>query len=134
MFCAHHAPAVLGRNRDGVIVDDLAQTITSAARRLLRPAQSSANRFEAGQETLEQELLLVRDVVIDRGFGDAQGGGNVVQRRVVIPTLVERPRCRADHRVTLGAVVLAPAPAAPRGSRVGGGRVRWSTVGHDGTG
>ena len=91
VFCAHHAPAVLGRNRDGVIVYDLVQTVTSASRRLLRPAQSSANRFEAGQETLEQELLLVRDVVIDRGLGDAERCRDVVQRRVVITALVERP-------------------------------------------
>ncbi len=59
------------------------------------------DQLQAGAETLEQQLLFVLDVVIDRRLGDVQLAGDVVQRGVVVTALPEGPGGGHDHRVAL---------------------------------
>ena len=60
---------------------------------------------------------------------------HVVQRGVVVATLVKGARCRADDGIALAAVVLASAPATPGGGGVAGRHARGGgKVGHEGTG
>jgi len=76
--------------------------------------------MQAGEEALEQQLLLVLDVVVDRRLGHAEVGGDVVERSVVVAARVESASRGPDHRVALHVVVAWPATASGpgRGRRI----------------
>jgi len=63
--------------------------------------QTCPDLIQTRAEALEQDLLLVRDVVVQRRFGNAQLRGKILERGVVIATLLKGSRSRQDDRVTL---------------------------------
>src|SRR5579871_5633572 len=81
---AHHAPAELGGDRLRVIAQHTVQALAGRTAAAARIAQRAADRFHSGDETLEQQLLLVVDVVVHRGLGNLEGRGDVIQRGIVI--------------------------------------------------
>ncbi len=111
MLRTHHAPAELGRNRPRVLTQHRVQPLPCRRRRGLDLSQRRANGLEPGHEALVQQLFLVRDVVIDRGFGDFERGCNVIERGVVETVLVEGPCGGTDHGIPLHRVIAQPLPA-----------------------
>ena len=110
---ADHAPAVLGRDRCGIAAYDRIQPLAAGVARTLRLAQHVVDALQPRAKALEQQLLLARDVVVDRRFRDAERGGDVVERRVVVAVRIEGLRRGADDGLALQ-VVIAPT-LAPRG-------------------
>jgi len=76
---AHHAPAEL--RGDGLPVMAQHRPQPLARRRLARAriAEGGADALDAGDEALEQELLLVADIVIDGGLGHLERRGDVIE-------------------------------------------------------
>ena len=113
---AHHAPAVLGGDGLGVVTNDLVELLAGAHRGRTRPTKRREHALEPGQDALEQQLLLVGDVVVDRGLGDVQRRRDLVDGGVVIAALIERAGRGPDHRLALDvAGSLARIADRPRG-------------------
>jgi len=76
---AHHAPAEF--RGDGLAVVAQYRPQPLAGRRLERShlAEGGADAFDAGNEALEQELLLVADIVVDGGLGHLERRGDVIE-------------------------------------------------------
>src|SRR5215472_11515763 len=117
---AHHAPGEIGRHRLPVVAQHGVEALARRQLEILHLAEGRADRLDAGEEALEQQVFLVGDVVVDRGLGDVQRRGDVVERGVVVALTVEGAGGGADHGLTLD---LPVPPACPprRGAR--GGRL-----------
>ena len=89
---------------------------------LLEPGELAVHAFaERGFDerpdrhrmTLEEDLVLVLEVVVERGLGDVQSRGDVVEGGPVEAALVERARGDLEGDAALGLVgsaLLAPRP------------------------
>src|SRR5579863_1302898 len=124
---AHHAPAEFGRHRCAVVAQHRAEALARRQLEILHLAEGGADRLDPGEEALEQQVLLVGDVVVDRGLRDLEGRGDVVERGVVIALAVEGARGGADHRLALHLTV--PPPRPPRGGARGGRLARLGRAG-----
>src|SRR5580693_5711571 len=112
---AHHASAELGRNGLRVMANGLIQLLAGAHPRGARPTKRRQNALEAGQDALEQELLFVGHVIVNRGLGDVQSRRDLVDGGVVIAAFTERAGRGPDHRLTLDvAGTLARIAHGPR--------------------
>src|SRR6185437_4112064 len=113
----HHAPAELRGDCRAVMAQYGLQPLACRYREGARFAEGGTDLFDAGDEALEEELLLVADVVVDRGLGHLESRGDVIERGVVVALAVEGARRGADHRIALDLPVAQPlAAGAPRGS------------------
>ena len=113
---AHHASAVLGRDGLRVMANGLIELLAGAHPGRARPTKRRQNAFEPGQDALEQELLFVGHVIVNRGLGDVQSRRDLVDGGVVIAAFTERAGCGPDHRLTLDvAGTLARIAHGPRG-------------------
>jgi hypothetical protein len=74
---------------------------------LSRLVDAGAQGVEPALHAREQDLFLVRDVVVQRGLGDAQARGDVVERRALEAARREQLGRRAHDRVALGVALRA---------------------------
>ncbi len=105
--CAYWRSTAFRRSRPGTL-DSLHLT------------KRRADRIQARDEALVEQLFLVRDVVVDGRFGDIERAGDVVQRSVVEAVLGEGAGGDPHDGVALHTVVPQTlATLAPGGGGVG---------------
>ena len=76
---AHHAPAEFRGDGLAVLAQHRLQPLSRRQLECARLAESGANARDAGDEAFEEELLLVADIVVDRGLGHLERRGDVIE-------------------------------------------------------
>ena len=119
---ADEAFAVIRRHHLGITDDQLAQLGKAgpAAGRDLGDAVGDA--LVADRPALEQDLVLAAEIIVQRGLGDIQPLGNIIERGSVIALLEEELHSRAQNRLALLVAGAAAAFEGQPGRLVVGGR------------
>lgn len=106
---ADQALAVVRCHQLGVADGELAQLVEAAAAAGRGLGNAVVDQLVADRPALEQDLVLAAEVIIERGLGDVQPLGDVVQRGAVIALFEEQGDGRAQHRLALFVAGAAPA-------------------------
>ena len=101
----HHAPAEVGRDGLRIALDDVREALARTAGGIADLLEALHDLVQAGAEALEQELLLVLDVVIDRRLGHVELARDVIERGVVISARPECARRGQNHCFALAFAV-----------------------------
>ena len=113
-----HAQTKVAGDDAGIQLHRLAQPLAAVQWLRRKPGYAAAQQGQSARHTLEQDLLLVGNVVVQRGLGDAQTVRDVVQRRALETLAREQARGGQKHRFGLGAALgLSLAAGAPGGGR-----------------
>lgn len=109
---ADQALAIVRRHQLGVADGELAQLVEAAAAAGRGLGNAFVDQFVADRPALEQDLVLAAEIIIERGLGDVQPLGDVVQRGAVIALFEEQLHGGAQHGFAL--LVAGAAPALER--------------------
>jgi len=109
----HHAPAEFGGDRLAVVTQHGIQPLARRYRQLAHGAERGTDLLDARHEALEQQLFLAGDVVVHRGLGDFEPGGDLIEGGVVVALAVELACCGADHCIALELAITQPLAVAP---------------------
>lgn len=120
---ANEAFAVIRCHHLGIADNQSAQLRKARAASARDLGDAVVNALVADRPAFEQDLVLAAEVIVERGLGDVQPFGNVVQGGAVVALFEEQGDGRAQHRLAL---LVAGAAAGFEGQPgrllVGGGR------------
>src|SRR2546421_8118020 len=113
----HHAPAELRGDGLAVVAQHRLQPL--ARRHIQAPhlAEGRPDLLDARHKALKKQLLLAGDVIIYGRLGDLEGGGDVIERGVVVTLAVEGVGRGPYDRLALDFAVAQPLAARPPGRR-----------------
>ena len=86
---ADEAFAIIRRHHFCITDDQLAQLGKASSAACSDLGDAVGHPFVADRPAFEQDLVLAAEVIVERGFGDVQSLGDIVQRRPVIALLEE---------------------------------------------